>query len=61
MTVVSAPEVPSQLVGKVEEIGVRLRDTSLHPWLGGASLDSTPSFETPSKSWRESPEDPVVT
>lgn len=41
MTVVSAPEVPGQLVGKVEEIGVKLRDTA--PQLGGASLDSTPS------------------
>lgn len=43
MTVVSAPEVPSQLVlvENEEEIGVRLRDT--FPQLGGVSLDSSPS------------------
>lgn len=32
MTVVSAPEVPGQLVEKVEEIGVKLRDTSPQLW-----------------------------
>lgn len=41
MTMIFVPEVPRQLVGKVEETGVRLRDTS--PQLGGASLDATPS------------------
>lgn len=41
MTMIFVPEVPRQLVGKVEKIGVRLRDTS--PQLGGASLDATHS------------------